>query len=284
MTKEEYYKLALSNLWKIKELQSLQNLRGLRQITQLEYEQKADAHPELYNVVMRDMTPEDDIKLILEIAYSIDSDMSVDMISQLFGIWQKDIIMAKKSLVPYVINVDNVDNVLNKVHILNNVHIRKIEPKQNCPINLKKIPMKIDLLTPLSTTPVRNGNTYCSPACGLGCTYKEFTIATEKAKSLKERCEREIGGEWDVRIHENLGWHWSVFHKASRIEIHYGGYLSKGDYFDIGILGGTPSSISLHPKSFNSPKEAWDKQIEVIAKEAKMWNDLLNHSGSGKTV
>lgn len=124
-------------------------------------------------------------------------------------------------------------------------------------------------------TPVRKGDIYCSPACGAKCTHEAYTTAVESAKKLKERCEKEIGGEWDINVHENLGWHWSVYHKKTNLNISYGGYLAQSDYFSIGLCSGTPSQISLHPQTFKSPKEAWDKQIEVIEKEAKRWNDIL---------
>jgi hypothetical protein len=124
-------------------------------------------------------------------------------------------------------------------------------------------------------TPVRVGNIYCSPACGAKCTHDAYLRATTSAEKLKERCEKEIGGEWSVRVHENLGWHWSVYHNKTKFEIYV---PMKSDNYAIGLLGGTPIQISLHPDTFASPKEAWDKLIKNISDEAEKWNTILSNA------
>ena len=58
----------------------------------------------------------------------------------------------------------------------------------------------------LSHTPVSNGNTYCAPFCGRGCTYSEFDIATAEANQLVI----ELGEGWKSRVWENLGWHYEA--------------------------------------------------------------------------
>lgn len=124
-------------------------------------------------------------------------------------------------------------------------------------------------------TPVRKGDAYCSPACGANCTYEKYTEAVELAQKLKKRCELEIGGEWSIDVRENLGWHWSVYHSKTNISINYGGYLSKGKEFTVGLRHGTPIQISTHPQTFNTPKDAWDKQIETIKKEFYKYQTIL---------
>jgi hypothetical protein len=57
----------------------------------------------------------------------------------------------------------------------------------------------------VSWTPRRRGNTYCSSACGHGCTWDEFQDAHRKAKEL---CERLKGSGWKPLVFENMGWHW----------------------------------------------------------------------------
>ena len=56
----------------------------------------------------------------------------------------------------------------------------------------------------LSWEPIRSGSTYCAPACGRGCTFKEHATAMIKAKRLAGR----LGKGWSPFVHENLGWHY----------------------------------------------------------------------------
>ncbi len=126
-------------------------------------------------------------------------------------------------------------------------------------------------------TPVRRGKTYCSPRCGAGCTHKAYLKAVKDAKALAKRCAKEIGGTWNIRVHENLGWHWSVVLDKANIEVDYGGYLaSHGNYFTAALAGGTPIQVSIHPRTFKTPKAAFDAQMKAIKAEAKKWNDIIN--------
>lgn len=68
--------------------------------------------------------------------------------------------------------------------------------------------------------PVRNGDTYCSPACGRGCTYSEYEFAVEKAKEISKL----IG--WHPSVHENLGWHY----KSVSTSGNYTMYTDNGEY------------------------------------------------------
>lgn len=96
--KQQYLYTALKNVWKAKEFQVLNNLRSLRQITQFEYEERLNSHPELYTIELRNITPNDNPALILEIADSIEKGLSADSISQMFGIWPTDIIRIQKEI------------------------------------------------------------------------------------------------------------------------------------------------------------------------------------------
>jgi hypothetical protein len=55
----------------------------------------------------------------------------------------------------------------------------------------------------LSWIPVLRGNTYCSPACGNGCTKSEYDLAVKGGKELQKRL---VGSNWKIHIMENLGW------------------------------------------------------------------------------
>lgn len=53
---------------------------------------------------------------------------------------------------------------------------------------------------------VRNGDVYCAPWCGGGCTWKAFQKATRDAQML---CD-ELGDGWVPDVSENLGWHYKA--------------------------------------------------------------------------
>lgn len=55
-------------------------------------------------------------------------------------------------------------------------------------------------------TPVRRGDIYCSPACGLNCKHEDFERAREGAAAL---CAA-LGEGWMPHVWENLGWHFSA--------------------------------------------------------------------------
>ena len=126
----------------------------------------------------------------------------------------------------------------------------------------------------LSREPIRNGDIYCSPACGAGCTHAAFEEATKRAKALAILCTAKIGGIWKPVVTENLGWHWCVVQEHTNITIRYGGYMAKGSHYSIG-LGATPVQVSLHPAIFDTPEQAYAAQRAVIQREADRWNVIL---------
>lgn len=113
------------------------------------------------------------------------------------------------------------------------------------------------------------GRTYCAPACGRGCTHAEFKRAHRLADALIRKCENAVGGKWEKRVHENLGWHYSV----SLI----GGNLCINEYRDmtkpyaIGFSGGTPSQVFFRAHS-KSIKWLVANQLRIIKEESKIWN------------
>lgn len=55
-------------------------------------------------------------------------------------------------------------------------------------------------------TPVLNGDLFCSPLCGCGCTKEEYDLVCEKATVLAAR----MGYRWEVEVWENMGWNYCV--------------------------------------------------------------------------
>lgn len=129
----------------------------------------------------------------------------------------------------------------------------------------------------LSWKPKRKGLVYCSPACGAGCTHAAYTKAHKLADALVKKCQKEAGGKWEKRVHENLGWHYSVNLKGGNLSISENGYLglwkSKAPY-DISFGGGTPSVVFIKGNS-KSIKRLVAQQLKAIKNEADRWNDCL---------
>lgn len=67
----------------------------------------------------------------------------------------------------------------------------------------------------LTWTPVRDGDRYCSSACGRGCTYAEYRAATERARDLAQKLRG-----WTVDVWENLGWHSEITSPCGRLHVY----------------------------------------------------------------
>lgn len=74
----------------------------------------------------------------------------------------------------------------------------------------------------LSWKPARAGITYCSPACGRGCTHREYLQAKKDARKLAAA----IGVGWKPHVWENLGWFYSAISPCGRIKVHH----NRSDY------------------------------------------------------
>lgn len=72
-------------------------------------------------------------------------------------------------------------------------------------------------------TPIRDGDRYCSPRCGHGCTWAAYQHAVESANAL---CV-ELGEGWKPRVWENSGWYFSA--TRGKTEVHY----NKGQGFSV---------------------------------------------------
>lgn len=64
------------------------------------------------------------------------------------------------------------------------------------------------MTTPRDWTPRLIGDTYCSPACGMGCKKSAYDEAHRKALALHNKM---TGKAWQIRVWENLGWHYEIF-------------------------------------------------------------------------
>lgn len=68
----------------------------------------------------------------------------------------------------------------------------------------------------LSWKPVRRGRIYCAPACGGRCTHADCLAAHREAKALVARMKSR---GWKIRVWENIGWHWCIYHGEGHLSI-----------------------------------------------------------------
>ena len=71
----------------------------------------------------------------------------------------------------------------------------------------------------LSWTPILGTVTYCSPACGHGCTRQEHEAAQERGEMLAAI----LGEKWTFKVWENLGWHYKAVSCCGRVHVHPNG-------------------------------------------------------------
>jgi hypothetical protein len=116
----------------------------------------------------------------------------------------------------------------------------------------------------LSWKPVRHGVIYCSPACGLGCTFEEHQEAELDALKLANRLsavDTDVkGGRWKVRVWENLGWHYSV--SKGSVSVHEHGFYTA--YFNVaGPWGGN------HVRVAGTPELAIKRLLNDVREQLK---------------
>lgn len=116
--------------------------------------------------------------------------------------------------------------------------------------------------------PVRSGETYCSPACGYGCTYESYLEAHIKA----ERLARQCGPNWEPYIWENLGWHYSAHSKNNLVKVHPYSGGAKGYTVFFGWPDGPGGDFTAHGTGL---KTTIRSGLETARETAKKANDLV---------
>ena len=109
-------------------------------------------------------------------------------------------------------------------------------------------------------TPVRNGDVFCSPACGYGCTLEEYKRAAAGAAAIAAA----LGDGWKPNLHENMGWYFSASKGGATVRYNDG----TGDfsaYIDTATFGGP---VEQFRRSAATPREA--VQLALDAMEQKI--------------
>jgi hypothetical protein len=121
----------------------------------------------------------------------------------------------------------------------------------------------------LSWKPDRLGSCFCSPACGRGCTIKEYETALKEAT----RMAKSLGQGWKPKVFENLGWH--PFATLPRTDIHVYGHSSKYPRLHYYYSAGTTSRGILGDGP--TARTAVRNMVARITKEHDLAQQYLSH-------
>jgi hypothetical protein len=100
--------------------------------------------------------------------------------------------------------------------------------------------------------------TYCSPACGGGCSRESYEKAHVSAKKLASR----LGKGWTPSVWENLGWHYCVISPCKRIKVHCNGNYTA-------YLGEPNSTGGRWAESGKTPESAIKKTVAAAKADLK---------------
>ena len=120
--------------------------------------------------------------------------------------------------------------------------------------------------------PVRNGDTYCSPACGRGCKYNDYQATLNKANDVA----RIMGHGWTAKVWENLGWHWEVISSGKNIHIKPSNYKGLDNRYRANISERGSAGILFSSDVHTNPHYA---VAEVVGKLEKKIKELQSLRG-----
>lgn len=109
-------------------------------------------------------------------------------------------------------------------------------------------------------TPHLIGDTYCSSACGHGCTKAAYDEARRKGLALHNKM---IGKAWQIRVWENLGWHYEIF-REDRATHFYCSVSEDQDGRYTVYFNSTPQIIT----TSDNPNTALDKAVRKARQTA----------------
>lgn len=137
--------------------------------------------------------------------------------------------------------------------------------------------------------PVRRGATYCSLACGYGCTHAAFLEAHEEAKKTIATLKTK---GWKAKVWENIGWHWALTNTICGISLHANRYNpDKKWHFSTlasSVTGSSHGDMDINfVQGETDPNRAIAKQIKQVRPVFQAGADALealNRFGKLKTT
>ena len=119
----------------------------------------------------------------------------------------------------------------------------------------------------LSWGPLIDGERYCSPACGRGCTKAEYERAVKAAQALVKK----LGYGWVPNVWENLGWYYKATSLCGRLEV--SPLMSRNP--DAGLKHYYATLGERWTAQDSSPRKAVTKVIAMARKDVKKYVALL---------
>lgn len=130
----------------------------------------------------------------------------------------------------------------------------------------------------LSWKPIRRGTVFCSSACGAGCTYLQYLSALKAAKDCSAMMKTK---GWKIRVYENMGWYWELFHKSGLLTV-AGGQLpykqNPNSNFHAMLScsgGGGCDPMFFDRKRFSDPNMAVSHRLNIARKSIARLQGLL---------
>lgn len=116
--------------------------------------------------------------------------------------------------------------------------------------------------------PIRRGKTYCSPACGAGCTHAEYLKAKSDSAAVIEQLKTK---GWKSYVWENMGWHWTLVNARCGISLHKTDCTDGRSYWCMCADGDTKEttngSVAIDcGDSFKDPNKAVANAIKIATK------------------
>lgn len=137
----------------------------------------------------------------------------------------------------------------------------------------------------LSWKPKLRGSIYCAPACGSGCTKAAYDKAVREGESLRKRLK---GDGWQVHVHENMGWFYTLI--SGPIQVYPDRHGKTKKFWC--MIGGEPEdnaggfglwTTDESSKMFKDPnravRHAMKSMSEVMTRLNHVWTRARNVAG-----
>lgn len=120
-----------------------------------------------------------------------------------------------------------------------------------------------------------NGQIYCSPACGHGCTSREHEAARTAARRLAKR----LGDGWAPHVWENLGWHHEAQKRGVTVRPTGGdSYVAQAGRSQDHAIAATPEeALSLLVKSLDGTLNELQARVAAV----RSWRRIAERPDDG---
>jgi hypothetical protein len=131
-------------------------------------------------------------------------------------------------------------------------------------------------------TPVRNGEIYCSPACGCNCTQAEFELATMQAERLCARMNNMKGGfkDWVPYVWENMGWHFQIRREVFQHPhaVHERNQCEMTSHGEEGQIKRYSCMVAINGRAFSTMADTPERALRITMNEIRAFMQAFENS------